>query len=205
VPKPADLAFEQVAAVPTSALAALHGLRDAGNVRPGQKVLVNGASGGVGIYAVQIAKHLGAEVTGVCSTRNMDLVRSIGADHVVDYTAEDFTRSGRTYDLILDNVANRSFADVRRALTPEGKVIPNSGHAGIGYVLMAFARSMFVRQQGRPFLSTPNHEDLVVLKGLLETGEIRPVIDRAYPLAETPAAIGYVGEGHARGKVVITV
>jgi NADPH:quinone reductase-like Zn-dependent oxidoreductase len=205
VPKPANLTFEQAAAVPTSALAALHGLRDAGKVQPGQKVLINGASGGVGTFAVQIAKSLGAEVTGVCSTRNVDMVRSIGADHVIDYTQEDFTQSGQRYDLILDNVANRSLSDCRRALAPQGKLIPNSGHAGIGYVLKAFVLSVFVSQQGRPFVSTPNQADLVVLKELLESGQVTPVIDRAYPLSETPEAMGYAGEGHARGKVVITM
>jgi NADPH:quinone reductase-like Zn-dependent oxidoreductase len=203
--KPANLTFEQAAAVPTSAFAALHGLRDAGKVQPGQKVLINGASGGVGTFAVQIAKSLGAEVTGVCSTRNVDMVRSIGADHVIDYTQEDFTQSGQSYDLILDNVANRSFSDCRRALTPTGTLIPNSAHAGMGYIVKALVRSAFVRQQGRPFVSMPNNEDWVVLKELIETGKVTPVIDRTYRLSETPDALGYVGEGHARGKVVITI
>ncbi|OGC01020.1 hypothetical protein A2V82_11005, partial [candidate division KSB1 bacterium RBG_16_48_16] len=146
--KPADLTFEQAAAVPVSALAALHGLRDAGKVQPGQKVLINGASGGVGSFAVQIAKWLGAEVTGVCSTRNVDMVRSIGADYIIDYTQEDFTKTGRRYDLILDNVGNRSLSDCRRALTPRGVHIPNSGHAGLWYVVKALVLSAFIRQQG---------------------------------------------------------
>jgi NADPH:quinone reductase-like Zn-dependent oxidoreductase len=154
---------------------------------------------------VQIAKSLGAEVTGVCSTRNVDMVRSIGADHVIDYTQEDFTQSGQSYDLILDNVANRSFSDCRRALTPTGTLIPNSAHAGMGYIVKALVRSAFVRQQGRPFVSMPNNEDWVVLKELIETGKVTPVIDRTYRLSETPDALGYVGEGHARGKVVITI
>jgi NADPH:quinone reductase-like Zn-dependent oxidoreductase len=203
--KPANLTFEQAAAVPTSALAALHGLRDAGKVRPGQRVLINGASGGVGIFAVQIAKVLGAEVTGVCSTRNVELVRSLGADLVIDYTREDFARSGARYDLILDNVANRSFAECRRALTPSGKHIPNSGRAGMTYIVNALVRSAFVRQQGRPFLSKPNHEDMVLLRNLLESGRVKPVIDRTYGLNETPEALRYVGEGHVPGKVVIRV
>jgi len=203
--KPVSLTFEQAAAVPTSGFAALHGLRDRGRAQPGQKVLINGASGGVGTFAVQIAKSFGVEVTGVCSTRNLDMVRSIGADHVIDYTQEDFTQGGQTYDLILDMVGNRSFADCRRALTPEGIHIPNSGRAGIGFAVKALVRSAFVRQQGRPFLSMPNNQDLVVLKELIETGKVAPVIDRTYRLSETPQALGYVGEGHARGKVVITM
>ena len=203
--KPAKLTFEQAAAVPTSAFAALHGLRDAGKLQAGQKVLINGASGGVGTFAAQIAKSFGAEVTGVCSTRNVDMVRSIGADHVIDYTKQDFTQSGPRYDLILDNVANRSFSDCRRALTPRGTLIPNSAHAGMGYIVKALVRSAFVRQQGRPFVSMPNNEDLAVLKELIETGKVTPVIDRTYRLSETPEALGYVGQGHARGKVVITI
>jgi NADPH:quinone reductase-like Zn-dependent oxidoreductase len=203
--KPVNLSFEQAAAVPVSALAALQGLRDAGNVQPGQKVLVNGASGGVGSFAVQIAKAMGAEVTGVCSTRNVGMVRSLGADHVIDYTQEDFTRGGPRYDLILDNVANRSFADCRRALTPRGKLIPNSGHAGLGYVVKAFVRSLFVAQQGRPFVAASKTEDLVALKELIEGGQVTPVIDRTYRLGEAPEAFRYLGEGHAKGKVVITV
>jgi NADPH:quinone reductase-like Zn-dependent oxidoreductase len=204
-PKPANLTVERAAAIPTSAVAALRGLRDAGKVQPGQKVLINGASGGVGTFAVQIAKAFGAEVAGVCSTRNVDMVRSIGADHVIDYTQEDFTQTGQRYDLILDNVASRSFSDLRRALTPQGIIIPNSGHSGMGYIIKAFVRSAFVRQQGRSFIAIPNNEDLVVLKELVESGKVTPVIDRTYPLSETPEAFRYLDEGHARGKVVITV
>ena len=203
--RPARLTFEQAAAVPTSAFAALHGLRDAGKLQPGQRVLINGASGGVGTFAVQIAKSLGAEVTGVCSTRNVDMVRSIGADHVIDYTREDFTRSGRTYDLILDNVGNRSFSDCRRALTPQGMHLPNSGRAGIGYAVKALVRSAFVRQQGRPFLSVAKNKDLEAVRQLIESGKLMPVIDRTYPLSEVPEALRYIGGGHARGKVVITM
>ncbi len=203
--KPANMTFEQAASVPVSALAALQGLRDAGRVQPGQNVLVNGASGGVGTFAVQIAKALGANVTGVCSTRNVDMVRAIGADHVIDYTQEDFTQGGPRYDLILDNVANRPLSACRRALTPRGTLVPNSGHAGMGYIIKAFATSLFVRQQGRPFVSTPKTEDLITLKDLIESGKVTPVIDRTYPLPETPEAFRYLGEGHARGKVVITV
>lgn len=203
--KPTNLTFEQAAAVPTAALTALQGLRDPGKVQPGQRVLINGASGGVGTFAVQIAKTLGAEVTAVCSTRNVDMVRSIGADHVVDYTREDFSRTGESYDLILDNVGNRSFSDCRRALTPGGTILPYTGHAGMGYVIMALVRSLFVRQQRRLFLAMPNLEDLVALKDLIEAGKVTPIIDRTCRLSETPEALKYVGEGHARGKVVILV
>jgi len=203
--KPANLTLEQASAVPTSALSALQGLRDAGKVQPGQKVLINGASGGVGTFAVQIAKAFGAEVTGVCSTRNLDLVRSIGADHVIDYTQEDFTQGGQLYDLILDQVANHSLSDCRRVLTPQGIHIPNSGHSGLGYIIKAFISSLFVRQQGRPYLALPNNEDLVVLKELVESGKVTPIIDRTYPLSDTPEAFRYLDKGHARGKVVIAV
>ena len=203
--KTINLTHAQAAAVPTSALAALHGLRDAGNVQSGQKVLINGASGGVGTFAVQIARALGAEVTGVCSTRNVSLVRSLGAQHVIDYTQEDFTQGGRRFDLILDQVANRSLSECRRALDSKGKHIPNSGNSGLGYVIKAFVFSLFVRQQGRPYISIPNNADLVVLKELIESGKVTPVIDRSFPLSETPEAFRYLNEGHARGKVVIIV
>jgi len=202
--KPTNLTFEQAAAVPTAALTALQGLRDAGKLRPGQKVLINGASGGVGTFAVQVAKAFGAEVTGVCSTKNVDMVRSIGADHVIDYTQDDFTQSGRRYDLILDNVGNRSFSDLRRALSPQGIIIPNSGHGGMGYVIKAFLLAPFMRQHGNMYLSKPNHKDMVVLKELIESGKVTPVVDRTYPLRDTPEAFRYLEENHARGKVVIT-
>jgi NADPH:quinone reductase-like Zn-dependent oxidoreductase len=203
--KPSNLSFEAAAAVPTAALTALQALRDAGKVQPGMKVLVNGASGGVGTFAVQIGKALGAEVTGVCSTRNVELVRSLGADFVVDYTKEDFSRGHRRYDIILDNVGNRAFADCRRALTPGGIVLPNTGHAGMGYVIMAAIRSTYVRQQGRMFMTNPNTNDLTALRELIESGRVNPVIDRTYRLSETPEALKYLGAGHARGKVVVAV
>jgi len=205
VPKPHNLTFEQAAAVPTSALTALHALRDHGKVQPGQKVLINGASGGVGTFAVQIAKVLGAEVTGVCSTGNVEMIRSIGADHVIDYTKEDFTQGARRYDLILDNVASHSFAEYRRVLEPGGSLLPSSGHAGMGYVFKAFLLSLFVRKQGRPFVSTPDQDDLITLKELVEAGRVTPVIDRTYPLREAAEAFRYLDQGHARGKVVIVV
>ncbi len=203
--KPSNLTLEQAAAVPTSALAALHGLRDRAKVKAGQKVLVNGASGGVGTFAVQIAKALGANVTGVCSTRNVELVRSLGADHVIDYTREDVTGGGPRYDLILDNAGNHPLSELRRALVPTGTLIPNSGSAGLGTTVLAFVSSPFIRQQGRPYLSVPKLKDLTVLKELIEAGKVAPVIDRTYPLAEAPQAFEHLLGGHARGKIVITI
>jgi NADPH:quinone reductase-like Zn-dependent oxidoreductase len=211
VTTPAGLTAQQAAALPMAGRTALQGLRDAGAVQPGQKVLINGASGGVGTFAVQIARSLGAEVTGVCSTRNVELVRSLGADHVIDYTREDFTRTGRRYDLILDNVASQPLSDCRRALTPEGIFLPNNGTRGgrwfgpLGRMLWAALVSPFVSQTIRPFSEKPTRADLVVLKELAEEGKVTPVIERTYPLGETPAALAHLGDGHTRGKVVITV
>ena len=203
--KPTNLTLEQAAAVPTSAIAALHGIRDAGKVKPGQTVLINGASGGVGTFAVQIAKAYGAEVTGVCSTRNVELVRSIGADHVIDYTQEDFTKGNRRYDLILDNVANHPLHACRRVLTPTGKHIPNSGHRGMPYILKAMLVSMFVRQQGRGYVATPKPGDLIELTELIEAEKVTSVIDKVFPLAAFSEAMKHLNEGHVRGKVVITM
>jgi len=208
VKKPADVTFEQASAIGVSASTALQLLRDDGKVRPGQKVLINGASGGVGTFAVQIAKAFGAEVTGVTSTRNLDLVRSIGADHVIDYTREDFTTGSERYDLILDNVGNHSMAKTRRALTPSGTLISNGGgheDGKLGRTLRAMLVSMFVKQQAGPSVKTQNHDDLVALRSLVEAGKVTPVIDRTYPLIETSEAIGHVAAGHARGTVVIAV
>lgn len=208
--KPANLTFAQASAVGVSALTALQALRDHGKVQPGQKVLIVGASGGVGTFAVQIAKELGAEVTGVCSTRNVEMVRSIGADHVIDYTQEDFTEGEQRYDVILDNVGARSMSDTRRALTPTGTLLTNGApvggwFGGLKDPIVAFASSLFVNQQGRPFVSTSNPEDLAELKRLAEAGNLTPAIDRSYPLQETPDAVAYVGEGHSQGKTIITV
>ncbi len=208
IPKPANLPFEQAAAVGVSATTALQLLRDTGKVQPGQQVLVNGASGGVGSFAVQIAKAFGAEVTGVCSTKNVRTVRSIGADHVIDYTREDFTEGGPRYDLILDNVGNHSMAATRRALTPTGTLISNGGgHADgkLGRTLRTMLVSMFVRQQASPTVKSQNHDDLVALKDLVEAGMVTPVIDGTYPLSETPKAIRRVATGHARGTIVIDI
>jgi NADPH:quinone reductase-like Zn-dependent oxidoreductase len=210
VQKPAGLTFEQAAAVPLAAATALRNLRDVGQVRPGQQVLINGAAGGVGTFATQIANWLGAEVTGVCSTRNLDLVRSIGADHVIDYTREDFTRLARRFDVILDNVMNRSFSEVRHALTPRGCLILNNGTTGgpwigpLGRMALALLLSRFIRQSVR-LAVLPSKADLVVLKERCEAGSLAPVVDRTYPLVETARALRYLGTGHARGKVVICV
>jgi len=203
--KPTNLTFEQAAAIPTAAITALKGLRDVGKLKPGQKVLINGASGGVGTFAVQIAKALGAKVAGVCSARNADMVRSLGADDVVDYTRKDFTQNGQRYDLILDNVANHSFSEMMRVLTPQGLIVPNSGHSGMGYVFKAFLLSPFLSQLGSMYFAVPNSKDLAQLKEWIETGKVKPVIDRTYELRETPDAFRYLDKEHARGKVVITV
>jgi NADPH:quinone reductase-like Zn-dependent oxidoreductase len=211
-PKPANLTFEQAAAVPISGLTALQALRDTGKIQPGQQVLVIGAAGGVGTFAVQLAKALGAEVTGVCSTTKVDLVRSIGADHVVDYTREDFADGARHWDLIVDTAGRRSLSQLRRALTRRGTLVIVGGEGGGRWlggfdrqILRAPLRSALVRQRLRPFISKERRADLVVLKGLIEDGKVTPVIDRTYPLSEVPEAIRHLEEGHARGKVVITV
>jgi NADPH:quinone reductase-like Zn-dependent oxidoreductase len=206
--KPANLSFEQAAAIGVSASTALQLLRDDAKVQSGQKVLVNGASGGVGTFAVQIAKALGAEVTGVTSSKNLELVGSIGADHVIDYTQEDFTKGTERYDLILDNVGNHSMAETRRALTPNGILLSNGGgHEGgkLARVIRATIVSIFVRRQGKPSVKTQNRADLAALKELVEAGKITPVIDRTYGLAETPKAIAHVAARHARGTVVVSV
>ena len=209
--KPANLTFEQAAAVPLAALTALQGLRDHGRIQPGQKVLIIGASGGVGTFAVQVAKAFGADVTGVCSTRNVDMVRSIGADHVIDYTQEDFTRSGQRYDLILQLAGTRSPSDCRRALTSKGTLLLSSGESDgrwigpIDRIIKAVVLSPFVGQRLAPFLARQSREDLQTVRELIEQGKLSPVIDRTYPLSEVPEAIRYLEEGHARGKVVITV
>lgn len=208
--KPAGLRFEEAAAIPTSALAALHALRDVARVRPGHKVLINGASGGVGTFAVQIAKWLGAEVTGVCSTKNVAMVRSLGADRVIDYTKEDFTKAGPCFDLVFDNVENRSLAECRRALTPDGILILNSGTGASGLRMMIrlfkpLVVSPFVRHDLRRYLSVSNHLDLVVLKDLVDTGTLTPVVEQTYPLAETEAALTHIDRGHTQGKVVVTL
>lgn len=207
--KPAGLTFEQAAAVPMAGLTALFGMRVA-NVGPGQRVLVNGASGGVGHFAVQIATALGAEVTGVCSARNVELVRSLGADHVIDYTHEDFTRGAERYDVILDNVANRSLRALRRVLAPRGVLLLNSVNGGrvLGPLpRMARGRllSAFSRQTIRVFSITSTTKDMVALKDLIDGGELIPVIEGVYPLAEAAAALDRVATGHVAGKVVITV
>jgi NADPH:quinone reductase-like Zn-dependent oxidoreductase len=210
-PKPANLTFEQAAAVPLAALTALQGLRDRGRVRPGQQVLVVGAAGGVGSFAVQLAKWLGAEVTGVCSTRNLDLVRSLGADHVIDHTREDFTRGDRKYDLVFQLAGTRSPSDCRRALTPRGMLLLSSGESDgrligpVDRIIKALLLAPFVRQRLVSFVAKRSSQDLQLMTELIEAGTVTPVIDRTYPLSDVPEAIRYLEEGHARGKVVITL
>ena len=211
--KPANITFEQAASVNIAGITALQALRDKGKVQPGQKVLINGASGGVGTFAVQIAKSFGADVTGVCSTRNLDMVRSLGADHVVDHTKEDFAKSGQQYDVILDNVPNHSLSDCRRVLTPKGKYVmiggggPNDGRwvGPFGRVIATMLVSPFVSQEMGMMMADVSQKDLTILSDLMQAGKVTPVIDRRYKLSEVPEAIRYLEEGHARGKVVITL
>lgn len=211
VRKPADLSFEQAAATPLAALTALQGLRDQGHVQAGQKVLINGASGGVGPFAVQIAKSFGAEVTGVCSTGNVDMVRSMGADRVLDYTREDFTEGGPRYDLMVDIAGNRPWSQLRRVLNPNATLVAIGGPSTnrwigpLGHLLRVRLASLGGSRKVAVFVASPNHEDLMVLQKLLEAGKITPFIDRTYPLSEAPHGMRYLETGHARGKVVITV
>ena len=210
VTKPHRLTFEQAAAVPVAGFTALQGLRDKARVRPGEKVLINGAAGGVGTFAVQIAKALGAEVTGVCGTRNVEMVRSLGADHAIDYTKEDFTKGAERYDAILDAVGNRSLSDMKRALKPKGACVVVAGPDGkwlgpLVRFIQAPALSPFGSQKLTPLIANPNTEDLTILREMIELGKVTPVIDRCYSFEETPAAMRYLEEGHARGKVIVTV
>jgi NADPH:quinone reductase-like Zn-dependent oxidoreductase len=213
VMKPANITFEQAASVPIAAITALQGLRDKGKIQPGQKVLINGASGGVGTFAVQIAKSFGADVTGVCSTRNLDMVRSLGADHVIDYTKEDFTKNGQRYDLILDNVGTQPLSGFRRVLNPNGILVmiggggPNDGGliGPLGRPVKALLLSPFISQKMGMLMAELNKKDLTILGDLMQSGKVTPVIDRTYPLSQIAEAIRYLEQGHARGKVVITV
>jgi NADPH:quinone reductase-like Zn-dependent oxidoreductase len=209
VPKPESVTFEQAASAPVAALTALQGLRDRGRIQPGQKVLVNGAAGGVGTFAVQIAAALGANVTGVCSTRNVDMVRSIGADQVIDYTQQDFTQSGQRYDVVLDCVGNRSFSALRRALNPKG-ILVGVGAPGdvplsrlLAGLIGALVQSVFVSQRLAVFIARVTPQDLTTVGELMATGKVTPVIDRRYPLSQAREAFQYLEEGHARGKVII--
>jgi NADPH:quinone reductase-like Zn-dependent oxidoreductase len=209
--KPTNLTFEQAASIPVAGLTALQGLRDKGRLQPGQKVLINGAAGGVGTFAVQIAKSFGAEVTAVCSTKSVDLVRSIGADHVIDYTQDDFTRSAERYDLIFDCAGNRPLSESRRVMTPKGTFVPVGVRFGgrwfgpLPYLLKLLVSSRFVSQTVVFFVASINMDDLIALKELIEANKMTPVIDRCHTLSEAPEAIRYLKEGHTRGKVVITV
>ena len=212
-PKPASITFEQAASVNIAGITALQAIRDKGKVQPGQKVLINGASGGVGTFAVQIAKSFGADVTGVCSTRNVDLVRSLGADHVIDYTKEDFAKGDQRYDAILDNVPNHSLSECRRILNPNGKYVMIGGGGlndsrwigPFGRVIKTLLMSPFIPQKMGMMMADANQKDLTVLADMMQSGKLKPVIDRTYKLSEVPAAIAYLEEGHARGKVVITL
>ena len=208
--KPSRISFGEAAAVPIAATTALQGVRDVAKIKPGDKVLINGASGGVGSFAVQLAKACGAEVTGVCSTANLEFVRSLGADHVIDYTGENFATGEARYDVIFDLVGNRSLAECRRALTRRGTLVLASGNGGrvlgpIRRMLAAMLLGMFVTQNLRPLAAVASGADLEVLRELIEAGTITPPVDRSYPLAETPEAIRYFVEEHARGKITITV
>ena len=209
--KPANVTFEQAASVNVAGLTALQGLRDKGKVQPGSKVLINGAAGGVGTFAVQIAKVFGAHVTGVCSTRNMEMVKSIGADEVIDYTWHDFTKSDERYDLILDCVGNHSFSECRRVLSPEGRFVMIGAPHDISLMALmatpmkALLLSLFASQKAVPFIAKASQADLTFLGELIRTGKLKPVIDKSYTLSETAAAVRHVEEGHARGKVVITL
>jgi NADPH:quinone reductase-like Zn-dependent oxidoreductase len=211
VPKPANVTFEQAAAVPVAAITALQGLRDKGQLEPGQKVLINGASGGVGTFAVQIAKAFGAEVSGVCSARNLDIARSLGADHLVDYTCEDFTRSDRRYDLMLDVAGSRSWSECKRVLEPEATVVIAGAQRGnrllgpLSHVLKMRGAALRSSQKLVFFIAKFNKPDMEVLRELLEAGKMTPVIDRRYELSEIADALRYMGEGHAQGKIVISV
>ncbi|MGZ5213664.1 MAG: NAD(P)-dependent alcohol dehydrogenase [Actinomycetota bacterium] len=211
VPKPASLTFEQAAALPIAATTALRGIRDVGAVKPGQRVLVNGAGGGVGSFAVQIAAALGAEVTGVCSTGNVELVRSIGAAHVIDYTMEDFTAGSTRYDVILDNVSNLPLKRLRGVLTPKGTLVLNGGGSPghvfgpIAGLLKAVVANLFVSQRLRPLPSKQDRQELLDVTGLIEEGKLTGVVDRTYPLADTAEGLRYVEQGHARGKAIVTV
>jgi NADPH:quinone reductase-like Zn-dependent oxidoreductase len=210
VPKPARLTFEQAAAVPVACLTALQGLRDVGRLQPGQRVLINGASGGVGTFTVQVGKALGADVTAVCSTRSVDMVRSIGADHVIDRTKEDFTRSGQRYDVIFDVAGDRSLRDCRRVLGRDGTLAIAGGSYGrwfgpVTRMLQAVVLRRFVSQRLVPFMAKGGKDDLLVLKELIEAGKLTPVVDRTYPLSETAQAIRYLEERRAQGKVIITM
>ena len=211
--KPASASFEEAASVNIAGITALQALRDKGKVQPGQKVLINGASGGVGTFAVQIAKSFDADVTGVCSTRNVDLVKSLGADHVIDYTKEDFTKGAERYDVMLDNVGNHSLSECRGVLTPHGKyVLIGGGGAsdqgflgGLGKALWAVVYSKFVNQQMGMMMADANQKDLTILADMMQSGKVKAVIDRTYKLDQVPEAIRYLEQGHARGKVVVTV
>lgn len=209
--KPANISFNEAAAVPTAATTALQGLRDHGKIQPGQKVLINGAAGGVGTFAVQIAKAFGAEVTGVCSTKNVEMVRSLGADHVIDYTKEDFTRNGEHYDLLFDVAGSRSWNDYKRVLTPNAIFVVVGAQKGnkvlgpLGHIIKLRLAAMGASQKVVFFIAQFNRPDMAILRDLIETGKVKPIVDRTYPLSEIAEAMRYLGTGHARAKIVVEV
>ncbi|MFN8383199.1 MAG: NAD(P)-dependent alcohol dehydrogenase [Anaerolineales bacterium] len=211
VRKPANISFEQAAAVPTAAITALQGLRDHGKIQAGQKVLINGASGGVGTFAVQIAKALGAEVTGVCSTKNVDMVRSLGADYVVDYTKEDFTKNGQQYDVLLDVAGTRSWREYKRILKPNAQFVIIGSPKGnpiigpLGYVLKINLGAIGSSQKVSFFIAQFTREDLAILRDMIEAGKVKPVIEKIYPLAQSVEAMRHLGTGHVQGKIVLTI
>ena len=205
IPKPASVTFEQAGAVAIAGCTALQALRDKARLQSGQRVLINGAAGGVGTFAVQIAKSYGAHVTGVCSTPNVELVRSLGADEVVDYTADDFVRSGQQYDVVLDLVGNRTLSEIRHVLTPKGTAVLIGGEGGVGGLVKTLLLNLFVGQRLMTFIAKIDRDDLAALSELMTSGKVTPVVDRTYPLSEAPEAMRYLEAGHARGKVVVTV
>jgi NADPH:quinone reductase-like Zn-dependent oxidoreductase len=211
VRKPANVSFEQAAAIPTAAITALQGLRDHGKIKAGQKILINGAAGGVGTFAVQIAKAFGAEVTGVTSTKNVELVRLLGADHVIDYTKEDFTQSGQRYDLLLDIAGNHTWKEYKRVLVPTANFVIVGAKKGnpvigpLGHVLKLKLATIGASQKVSFFIAQFNREDLTILRDMIETGKIKPVVEKIYPLAQTVEAMRHLGTGHAQGKIVLTM
>lgn len=203
--KPENLSFEEAAAIPTAAITALMGLRDSGGLQAGQHVLINGASGGVGIFAVQLGKAMGAKVSGVCSRKNYALVESLGADRVYNYNEEDFSVSEEKFDLLLDNVSSRSIKDLRKSLKPGGKIVPNSGYGGVSYLVKVMVMKLFTKEIGKSYLAVPNRENLECLKAYIEEGKVKPVVDKVFPFVQLKEAFNHLENHHASGKIVISL